>query len=460
MSAPDLKLQYGLPVLCIGCDETGGTPDIVLSFTAVVDGQSRDIALLHAARTLFGLPPNDVCEREDMPEGPFQLPEFLVPSFEAALSAIPRRTPIWIDFVEPCGLLPVIPWEQLLAPFGHPVLRLPQQALMPETPEDSFDAVVCFSSPMSQELLPDQLVQQFVELIPPDLARYVTFHLFADAAVQPLLYAVGSRFGDEFRINIYDPEKAPQTARSRTAEPMSDAIENPWLLWMRDSLRGQSADVVHFLCHGYVRRGHGGLLLAESPVRNVSRSSSEFIFPGELSTFLNSVGAWSVAFTSPPGNSSPAGLRLLQHEIAQLRPGPVLHHDMLVAGPSDLGDAYRFLYTRDIQPPVVSPGISLYCHPYRAITGMTDADGASRQVLGSYTLSGKVGGGRQRPWVASTQRILEQAAVRANTVEEKTTQETRIGTDTALRWVADLVAKHAANADADEDSSPADKEQA
>jgi hypothetical protein len=135
---------------------------------------------------------------------------------------------------------------------------------------------------------------------------------------------------------------------------------------------------------------------------------------------------------------------------------------MVTAGPSDLGDAYRFLYTRNIQPPIVSSGISLYCHPYRAISGVSEPDDASREVLGSYTLTGKLTDTKQRAWVASTQRVLEQAASRANTVQEVTTQETRIGTDTALRWVADLVAKHAA-ADADEpdpDNPPGGKDKA
>jgi hypothetical protein len=455
MSAPDLKQQYGLPVIRISCDQTSGLDDIVLFFTAIIEGEFRDVALLHAAKELFGLPAHEVCEIGEMPHGPFQLPDFLVPSIDAALAAVPAGTPVWIEFVEPCGLLPVVPWEVLFAPFGHPVLRLPQQALMPETPSEAFDAVVCFSSPMSHELLPEDLVEHFVQLIPPDLARYATFHLFADAAVQPLLQAVRQRFGEEFHITIYDPEKAPPVTRSST-ESSSSAIENPWLIWMRESMRGQSADVVHFLCHGYVRRGHGALALAESPVRNVNRNWSQFIFPGELSTFLNDVGAWSVAFSSPPGNSSPAGLRLLQHEIAQLRPGPVLHHDMTLGGPSDLGDTYRFLYTRDIQPPVLSPAISLYCHPYRAVTGISDPDDTSREVLSSYTLSGRVPGIKQRRWVASTQRILEQAAVRANAVEEATTQETRIGTNTALRWVADLVARHASVED-DPDSGGKDK---
>jgi hypothetical protein len=314
---------------------------------------------------------------------------------------------------------------------------------MPETPSDSFDAVVCFSSPMSRELLPEQLVQMFVAQIPPDLARVVRFHLFADAALQGLLNLVQERFGEEFRIHIYNPMDAPAYTRAG-ADRAYDVIENPWLIWMRESLRGLSADVVHFLCHGYVRRGHGALALAESPVRNVNREWAAFISAGELAAFLNDVGAWSVAFTSPPGNHSPPGLRLLQHEVAQLRPGPVLCHDMETAAQSELGNTYRFLYTHEPGPPVVSPGISLYCHPHRALSGLAEPDDTSSEKLRSYTLTGKVRTVKQSHWVTASQRILEQAAVRVSAAADTSTDEARKGAEDALRWVSDLIAKHAA----------------
>jgi hypothetical protein len=445
MNQPDLRQQYALPVFGITFVDAPEGREVVLLFSATVDGQRREVALLHAPIELFGLPSRDVCELEEMPEGPFQLPDFLVPAIRSAIeSTVPPDTAIWIEFTEPSGVLTAAPWEMLFAPFGRPVLRLPAQSIMPQTPSNSLDAVICFSSPMAKELLPEQLVQMFIEQIPPDLARVVTFHLFADAAVQPLLQSIRSRFSDEFGIKIYDPGQALEMRRSPTRENISDSIENPWLLWMRDSLRGQTADVVHFLCHGYVRRGHGGLALAESPVRNVARNYATFIFAGELSAFLNDVGAWSAAFTSPPGNQSPAGLRLLQYDLAQLRPGPVLLHDMERAAPSDLGKTYRFLYTPEPQPPVLSPGISLYVHPHKTISATLETDESSTRILHDYTLTGKIRTVKQSQWVASSQRILEQAAIRLNSASETSSDEVQLGAGTALRWVADLIAKHAA----------------
>jgi hypothetical protein len=456
MSHPDVKLQYGLPVLTITCEDTGREQEMVISFAAPVDGSHRDIALLHAPVELFGLPEHDVCEDNEMPHGPFQLPDFLVPSIEAAIdSVVPSGAPVWLEFREPTGLTPVVPWEALLSRFGHPVLRLPAQSIMPEAPSGSFDAVVCFSSPRSEELLPERLVEAFVEQIPPDLAQFATFHLFADSAVQPLLRCVRDHFGEEFRIMIYDPADAPDITRPVGSDRTSEAVENPWLLWMRESLRGQTADVVHFLCHGYVRRGHGGIALAESPIRNIDPEWAAFISAGELCQFLNDVGAWSVAFTSPPGNSSPAGLWLLQYSVAQLRPGPVLLHDMETVEQADLGNAYRFLYMPEPHPPPLSRGISLYCHPHHVAAGTPEADASSARVLNDYTLAGKVGTVKQSRWVAASQRILEQAAVKVSSAADTSTQEVRDGAENALRWVAGVIAKHAAV-----DASRKDKENA
>jgi hypothetical protein len=444
MSQPDIRSQYGLPVFTLAFDDMPEGRELVLSFSATIDGERRDVGLLHAPIELFGLPREDACELEGMPRGPFQFPDFLVPAIQSLVSSsVPPDAAVWLEFTEPSGLLPIVPWEALFTPFGHPVLRLPQQTIIPQAPNDAFDAVICFSSPMAKELLPEQLVEMFIQQIPPDLARVVTFHLFADAAVQPLLQAVRNRFGEEFRIRIYNPEEAPDLKDVPNRDRLTEAIENPWLLWIRDSLREQTADVVHFLCHGYVRRGHGALALAESPIRNVNRSWAGFIFSPELSVFLNEVGAWSVAFTSPPGNESVAGLRLLQHEIAQLRPGPVLLHDMESAAQSALGSAYRFLYTQDSTPPVLSPGITLYCHPNQALSRESQ-DEASNQILRDYTLLGKVRAVKQSAWVATSQRILEQAAERVSAASEKSTAEVRAGADNALRWVSELIAKHAA----------------
>ena len=169
MSQADIKSQHGLPVFNLACEDMPEGRQVVLSFSATIDGERRDVALLHAPIELFGLPREDACELQGMPRGPFQLPDFLVPAIQSLISSsVPSDAAVWLEFTEPSGLLPIVPWETLFAPFGHRVLRLPQQSIIPQTPNDDFDAVICFSSPMAKELLPEQLVEMFIQQIPPD----------------------------------------------------------------------------------------------------------------------------------------------------------------------------------------------------------------------------------------------------------------------------------------------------
>ena len=64
-------------------------------------------------------------------------------------------------------------------------------------------------------------------------------------------------------------------------------------------------------------------------------------------SLFNPVGAWSAAFSSPEQNYSEMGLRLFADTIAQMRLGPVLHHETRLDPQREaLADAYRFLFGR------------------------------------------------------------------------------------------------------------------
>lgn len=438
MNAADMKQRYSLPVLGICPNYSSESPAALLTFSVEENGQRVNHALLTAAYTDFGLPGTlSISEAEQMPTGPFQLPHHLQPALQTLISThVQPGTPIWIEFAEPSALLPILPWEQMLSGFGHPVLRLPPLALVPDTPSDGLDCVICFSSPPAEGYLPERLVHEFIQQIPQDLAQQVTFHVFAEAPLQALVHNACKRFESRFRIIIYDPLNAPDHLKQLRP---GDNLENPWLRWMRSSLGSTSADVVHFLCHGFVRGGRGALSVADCPWPEGTYYAAGYIYSDELSSFLNDVGAWSVAFTSAPGNYSPAGLRLLQHEMAKSRPGPALLHDMLVPGESHLGMTYRFLYSAESRPYEPSPGITLYCHPHRTLAGSSTLDEASDRLLNQYTLRGRLRPMKQKKWVASSQRVLEQAALRVSNVSG----EGREAAEDALKWVADVIARHA-----------------
>jgi hypothetical protein len=447
--ASNLQAEYGLHLLTLSLDRTSGDPVVLFDLRTRSGGESA--ALLTAPIEQIGLPRAET--QLDQHEQGFRVPEYVIHALASVLrgSEAPAE-PLWLRFSVPSGLLPVIPWERLLQPhLGVSILRLPYHPILTPAPQRSLDSVICFSSPktmysMSAEAIADAFVRQ----IPTDLAAYTTFHLFADTDVQPVLAEVKKEFGDKFDINVYDPHNAPSaiSARSRKGASSANAIQNPWLVWMRDALDGRSADIVHFLCHCYLNRADGALALSESPSCSSSEGCTGLIFAAELADFLDATGAWSVAFTSPPSNTSAVGMRMLQDQVARLRPGPCLLHDM---GQPDsakgLREAYRFLYVRSWQPPPNSPTVALYCHPYREMQDV-QSDPASERLISEYTLVGRVPEllkSAARPaWVATAQRVLEQNIGAFSIAPENAERAAVVdGQKNAVRFVADMLARHA-----------------
>jgi len=287
--------------------------------------------------------------------------------------------------------------------------------------------------------------------------------VFADADVQSTLKQVVAPHVGTFDIRVYDPVDAAapgESKRLRTEtqrRQLSTPVSNPWLRWIKRSLNRRSADVVHFLCHCYLSGDEGALAVAESPTRNTDPDSARFIWADELAAFVNDVGAWSVAFTSPAENYSLTGMRMLQDQIARLRPGPCLVHDMAEpAAAGALGDAYRFLYLSDWHPAPRSSAIALYCHPRRQSVHQR-VDEVSERVLRDVTLKGRLSddllSNEEHGWLSSAQRVLEQSASTLMSSGSDEEASSRAGRREALQFVADTLAKYSSIGQASADAS-------
>lgn len=401
-----LQREYGLTVLRLSMGIEGGAEQVLFSVSM---RYGEEAALLTATLEELGLDKACATTIEgscQQPEPEFHIPGHIIGALRQILNETEQPgAPLWIRLSPPLGLLTAVPWESILQPaLGVSILRLPYHMISPRAPELELDSVICFSSPVSQPELERQLVDNFIAQIPVDLAKYTTFHLFADLSAHTDLLEIQRRFGSQYRIKVYDPCSA--TRRDRKPG------ENPWLAWMRTAMGGRSADVVHFLCHCCRIRDEGTLALAETPVRNENLERAGLVTAAEVVDFLNATGAWSLAFTSPPSNASAIGMRMLQDCVVRLRPGPVLLHDMAHPdGSRGLEAAYRFLYMHG-QPAPSSPAISLYCHPVRHTSRPHDEQSA--HLLNEYTLSGRLGdrlrSSKTPAWLASSQRVLEASA--------------------------------------------------
>jgi hypothetical protein len=321
----------------------------------------------------------------------------------------------------------------LLQPaLGVPILRLPYQSICPRQPPSGSNTVVCFCSPVQEPAL-QACVDAFAAQVPLDLAQATRFHLFGDRAVYPTLLALQRKHAGAVRIDVHDPACAPN--------PDASPLCNPWLLWIAAEIGKGRADAVHFLCHSDHHAEFGALKMASQPTDGPDSRQPCLAEAADLIDFLDHVGAWCAAFTSTPMEQSAAGMHMLQNEIARFRPGPLLVHNMNVAGSAAaLADAYRFLFSPDKRPPA-SPAVSLYCHP--VLVSQWDIDEESDRQLRKFTLDGRLGeklhDERLPGHILSSQRKLE---VSAGALAEAQAQDRNSGRVRARALVLDVLAKY------------------
>jgi hypothetical protein len=343
----------------------------------------------------------------------FRLPDRIVDGIGATLDDVGYDGPVWLHLVKPYGVLGAVPWERLLAPMRRPLLRLPDAlADRPAELPRTLDVILCASRPVSEQAfnIPFVLAGIAERIVESAQGRQVRVNVFADLEclreLRDRLSATGLL---DRQVILWDPHASPdyRDAWRRQRERSSTgavSISSPWLLWMLDSMRGRAVDLVHFVCHGFLAENSGALAFAESPVQNDDPQWCRFVGGGELSRLLLHLGAWSVGFTSPAGNYSEMGLRLLADEFAQVRPGPVFHHDCDAdASFEQIAEAYRLLYGTHPDPVRQMPAIALCCQPATlARADAADAVPAVGAALREAAIPEVPG------WLASAHRFVEQ----------------------------------------------------
>jgi hypothetical protein len=428
------------------------TEDPRVLFDISVRGEA--VASLEATADEVGLPLTLAQARESQrDESRFRLPSHIL----AAIDSVAPRDgwPLWLSFPRYCGYLPLLPWEPMLQDrLNVPMLRLSYSDVQPIRSTKALDVMSCFAFPSvenSNDPGPEQTVRYFLEGIPRYLASYTTFHLFASAALYPLLLDVRDR-NPHLHIIVYDPEEARRYGAAENTPDLTsvspEPLESPWLMWIRDTLGRTSIDLVHFVTHGHLGKEEGGLAPSHSPVVENEGSAVRWISARQICTFLDQIGAWSVAFSSPLGNSSISGLRMLQDQMARMRPGPVIFHDAARDPQRAAWDAaFKFAYAIEEAQVPVTDAISMCCHPAWALPG-TEADIATQQLINDLTVGGRMPDlfhGRENTpsWLASGQRSLERSVSQLLETVSTPEQLKSSGVAEALRFTAKLLERHA-----------------
>lgn len=385
----------------------------------------------------------------------YRLPVALVDFFQRHL---PREQALYLAFDSPYGYLPGVPWEKLATQaLRRPILRLGATAVRPVLSEQIMDVAYCCSLPPNAGVSPAVVVTEFIRQLPRELPQQARLHVFTHRALHDLLQRKVQSLGLSQNVTIYPAplaETCPITGGSNTLSDVPDVsqVQNPWLLWMRDALQNVSVDGVHFVCTGYLGRTKAGLRLSEAPMQTDQFRCAEIVSTRELAMFLQQIGAWSVAFSSPPFNGCELGLRMLFHEISGVIAGPAGFHDIAMDASADaLGMLYRHVFSPQMAATPCSPALTLSTHPSWSGAVNQQWDDRMERLVREYTVFGQTASGIERsgaapspaPWVTSQQRSLEKSISElANAPQSETEQAREDGILAALRFTTDLLAKY------------------
>ncbi|WP_033822520.1 hypothetical protein [Kitasatospora sp. MBT63] len=448
--AVQIRSEYDLPTLRIRLSGAGRAGLTHVEFQTVLGG-GRPERVAGCTIAQLGLPER-LSARDQLPDHRFRIPTELVKVLAAAADGLgpspgPPPNALWLELANPRGYLHLVPWEELLAPLGRPVVRLPNHTVRAQSPSDTLEVALCAGSrsagtAAATAAVLEQLTGMWIE----HSGRHVRAHLFTDLAGHREVARWAS--GMTPFLVVHDPHDAARCAPS--ANSLSCAEEpgrvlDPWLRWIRDALQRQALDVVQFVTDGRLSNGRGALAIAGTPLRGPQRAASPFVGSAQLSTLLAQVGAWCLVLNAVPGIRSGAALRELADAVAAVRPGVVLVDDLdLDPDLRQLGAAVGMVLGATDPPGTAMPGLVCWAHPEFA-----ESPGTAAMLLTPDRRSTLIGGATQDAltgdrtpsWVASGTRYLE-AQQSEWMPDSPDAAEVDPDAAAALRSVSSLLEKH------------------
>lgn len=351
------RREHGLVGLRIGRPGDSGRVSFHLDLPDdIVDAAPGPLEGPTVTTAALGLP--DAMPRGDLPEAEYGLPTPLRDWIEAQdrfqWIDWATRTGLWLHVQRNHPLLPMVPWERLLADVGVavPVLRLPGWLGRPPASPTQPSIALWMTMPRAKTAYSWQDVVGRVVDAALALPTRPRLHVFTDAMladpVEQQLRAAG------LDATVHDPASrdpaspAPGTPGSRAR------ATHPWLSWMEEALGSTSVDVLHVVGHGYLAGDTPGFATAQSPVSDEDTRWARFVWPNEIAGTMTRIGAVGAVVTAVPFNYSTGALRLLAASLASERAGPSVFQQadgdedalatayrLLLAHPTDLPDSTR-----------------------------------------------------------------------------------------------------------------------
>jgi len=388
-----------------------------------------------------------------LPSGKPMLPTTMMRQLQTLLpSVLHDGDSLWLELAEPAGYLPLLPWEEMLRPVTTvPILRLSPHVVQALSADRELSVVLCLSVPSSAWTPTAKQLVALMGAIRRSLPERSILHVFADDLCQPpVRAALGQGPGNDPQgrtIKLYDPPRAPSDA---------DPGEDAWRAWVTKSLAGSAADILHTVVPGRLFADQARLVISRDPPGVESGKGAavgrplRYVTPLELTDALTRLGAWAVVLSTPVRGSwlgdARLGLRLLADQIGRLRPGIVAVHDFEADTECKaMAETYAFMVGDPSVRASTNPAVSVYCHPARAAAVTAQPTSGAGDLAQQYLKVKEMiqtaiaRGGPTPAWVASTQRIVEQAMSRVVTQQGADDAAVTRGLVAALKAVEQIL---------------------
>jgi hypothetical protein len=417
-----IKRHYDLSTLRVELLADDDPPAVRCDLEFTRDHVPETAASWQLSTVDLGLPSMLDCAESQGAGYEFRLPAEMAAQLGGRLTddAFPGR-PLWLHLVKPYGNLGVLPWEQLLAPhLPVPVLRLPDFIVEPVRSRRSITVVLCADDGPGDPDEQADTIARLATTIARSIPLPATVHIFTTAQLYDRLRARRSAVEWADRVLLHDPSATLDIGRRAAEHQDGDSADsavrqdpNVWLDWIRDAMCGESVDVAHFLAPAVLRLGQGAVTLSGTPAD--PRDTGLTVVPtAALTRFTLQLGAWACVFSSPVGNPSEMGLRLVATTLADLRPTTLMHHEMrLDPGLTALSEGYRLICSPSPGRPPADPSVFLYCQPFQVETEPRKDEllAAATAPAGSEPtekVRSMLAGASTPAWVSTSQRYVEQ----------------------------------------------------
>ena len=263
---------------------------------------------------------------------------------------------VWLDFQAPAGLLPALPWEPVLqGALGVPVFRLPRHEILPLANLRSLSATLYLDfdpgggpgGTPPYELGAGTMAAALNQLIA----------VIAAGGGHTTVNVIGS----QETIDWLTPESRTPPGRAFTPRPdtLSTILLDPKVPWAAQVQSVQPAAPVDLLIVAApaIMNGQEPGLLVSGGAGDAGRGTGGLrmvVSPAEIAACATSLGAWSIALLSPGWE-----VRMLAHELAAARPGPVI----AAASAAELSGMYQRLLTGKGNPQATAGAAAIYVHP-------------------------------------------------------------------------------------------------